>query len=476
LFEQELTDYWKTVVDTIQDGIMIVDKGGAIVSVNRALLRMTGYDRSELIGHPCSVLNCDTCEIARSRPGDHWCVLFKTGRMDQRRCTFMRKDRTHIHVLKNASLLRDRQGEVMGAVETMTDISEIVEKDTQIEAYRRELRISDAFHGIIGASPPMQRVFDRIANAARSDAPVVVLGESGVGKELVVRAIHETSGAPDRPFVKVNCAALNSSLLESELFGHVKGAFTGAYRDREGRFEAARDGDIFLDEIGDLPLSTQAKLLRVLEEKVVERVGDQRPRPVNVRIVSATNRNLDAMVREGKFREDLYYRINVIPIEVPPLRERAEDIPLLADVFFRRIQLKNGDGPVRGISREAMELLMDYPWPGNVRELKSAFEFAFVACQEPRILPEHLPPALSRKIGPETDPKSGRISDRFSGRNAGRSPSVAADDRKRRELIEALRASGGNRSEAARILGVSRVTVWNRMKKYGIRIDPRIGD
>lgn len=458
MFEQELTNYWKTVVDTIQDGIMIVDKGGTIVSVNRALLRMTGYERGELIGHPCSVLNCDTCEIARSRPGDHWCVLFKTGRMDMRRCTFMRKDRSHVHVLKNASLLRDRQGEVMGAVETMTDVSELVEKDTQIEAFRRELRMSDAFHGIIGTSPAMQRVFDLIANAARSDAPVIVLGESGTGKELVARAIHETSGDGNRPFVKVNCAALNSALLESELFGHVKGAFTGAYRDREGRFEAARGGHIFLDEIGDLPLSTQVKLLRVLEEKVVERVGDHRPLPVDVRIISATNRDLDALVREGKFREDLYYRINVIPIHVPPLRDRTGDIPLLADVFFRRIQLKNGNGQIRGISREAMDLLMDYSWPGNVRELKSAFEFAFVSCQEAQIRPDHFPPGVAHQTPPPThDPEVSGV-----------------DDRKRRELIDALRTTGGNRSEAARLLGVSRVTVWNRMKKYGVRLNPRI--
>lgn len=458
MFEQELTNYWKTVVDTIQDGIMVVDKGGTIVSVNRALLRMTGYTRDELIGHPCSVLNCDTCEIARSRPGDHWCVLFKTGRMDMRRCTFMRKDRSHVHVLKNASLLRDRQGEVMGAVETMTDVSELVEKDTQIEAFRRELRMSDAFHGIIGTSPAMQRVFDLIANAARSDAPVIILGESGTGKELVARAIHETSGDGNRPFVKVNCAALNSALLESELFGHVKGAFTGAYRDREGRFEAARGGDIFLDEIGDLPLSTQVKLLRVLEEKVVERVGDHRPLPVDVRIISATNRDLDALVREGKFREDLYYRINVIPIHVPPLRDRTGDIPLLADVFFRRIQLKNGNGQVRGISREAMDMLMHYSWPGNIRELKSAFEFAFVSCQEAQIRPDHFPPGLARQTAPPPDDAA----------------ASGVDDRKRRELIEALRTTGGNRSEAARLLGVSRVTVWNRMKKYGVRLNPRI--
>ncbi|MFW5854514.1 MAG: sigma-54 interaction domain-containing protein, partial [Thermodesulfobacteriota bacterium] len=337
MFEQELNNYWKTVVDTIQDGIMIVDQGGTIVSVNRALTEMTGYEQEEMIGKPCTVLNCDTCEIARERKGVHWCVLFKTGSMKMRRCTFVRKDGRPVHVLKNASLLRDRNGKVMGAVETMADISELVEKDTQLEAFRRQLNAEDAFHGIRGASPAMNRVFDLIANAAVSDAPVIILGESGVGKELAARALHEIAGETDperlstRPFIKVNCAALNESLLESELFGHVRGAFTGAVKSREGRFEAAQGGDIFLDEIGDLPLSTQVKLLRVLEEKVIERVGDNRPVPIDVRVISATNQDLKARVREGAFREDLYYRINVIPIRIPPLRERVEDIPLLAD-------------------------------------------------------------------------------------------------------------------------------------------------
>ncbi|GBC63493.1 sigma-54-dependent Fis family transcriptional re gulator [Desulfonema ishimotonii] len=453
MFEQEQNNYWKTVVDTIQDGIMIVDTGGTIISVNRALSEMTGYAKAELTGQPCSVLNCDTCEIARAREGEHWCVLFRTGSMKMRRCTFMRRDRVHVHVLKNASLLYDKNGKVMGAVETMTDISEIVAKDTQIEAFRRELRLEDAFHGILGNSAPMQQIFDLIGNAAHSDAPVIILGESGTGKELVAKAIHDAKGNAARPFVKVNCAALNESLLESELFGHVKGAFTGAYRSREGRFEAARGGDIFLDEIGDLPLSTQVKLLRVLEEKVVERVGDNKPIHTDVRIISATNRNLAELVRQGHFREDLFYRINVIPIHVPPLRERVGDIPLLADFFFRRIQLRSGK-EIRGISREAMHLLMECPWPGNVRELKSAFEFAFVSCTGGMIAPHHFPPTVFRDRRPGGGSREGK---------------KERDDAKKEALIRTLEATGGNQSEAARILGVSRVTVWNRMKKYNVR-------
>jgi transcriptional regulator with PAS, ATPase and Fis domain len=298
----------------------------------------------------------------------------------------------------------------------------------------------------------MQQLFDLISNASHSDAPVIIFGESGTGKELIAKAIHDTGPRKQNPYIKVNCAALTESLLESELFGHVKGAFTGAYRSREGRFEAAQGGNIFLDEIGDLPLSTQVKMLRVLEEKVVERVGDNRPIHIDVRIISATNRNLKLLVDQGGFREDLFYRINVIPIMVPPLRERVGDIPMLADSFFRRIQLKN-DKKIMGISSEAMELLMSYAWPGNVRELKSAFEYAFVTCRELVIQPYHFPPTVN--------------SAQPSVKNT-KKPLLNRADMKKKQLIEALESAGGNQSRAADILGISRVTVWNRMKKFGI--------
>jgi transcriptional regulator with PAS, ATPase and Fis domain len=238
------------------------------------------------------------------------------------------------------------------------------------------------------------------------------------------------------------------------LFGHVRGAFTGAYRSREGRFESARGGDIFLDEIGDLPLSTQVKLLRVLEEKVIERVGDNKPIPVNVRIISATNKNLKSLVDNGAFRDDLFFRINVIPIRLPPLRERVEDIPLLADTFLKRAQLK-GSRSIRGISNETMSLLMSYSWPGNVRELRSAFEYALVVCHESLIQPCHLP--------------TGIIYNQDQSRTPVNS-TVTAKDIQKRELIEALRKSRGNQSQAARLLGISRVTVWNRIKKYKINL------
>jgi two-component system, NtrC family, response regulator HydG len=451
--DQTLDRYWKTVIDIIHDGVMIVDVKGTIVSANNALACITGYGQTELVGQPCSILQCSSCNRVFDNTHHHWCLLFRAGSLEMRKCTMVRKDGSIVHVMKNASVLHDENDQVVGAVETLADITELMEKDSQIEAFRRELQSENTFQGMVGVSTSMRRTFDLIANVAASDAPALILGESGTGKELVARAIHQNSARKDLPYVQVNCAALNESVLESELFGHVKGAFTGAYQNRVGRFEAANGGDIFLDEIGDLPQSTQVKLLRVLEEKVIERVGDNRSISVDVRVITATNRNLKQLVESGIFRGDFYYRINVLPIKIPPLRERVEDIPLLAEMFFRRIQLK-GNKPIQGISPEAMQALVRYPWPGNVRELKSAFEYAFVACMENKIGIQHLPPDVSmardqHAVIPLAD--------------------ISLDERKKQELVQALAQAKGNQSLAGRILGISRVTVWNRMHRYGIR-------
>lgn len=453
---EELNQYWKTVVDTIQDGVMIVSPEGTIVSVNRAFEEMTGHSRSEIVGRPCGTINCSNCEIARKTGDSHWCGMFKKGYLKRQKCEILRKDGRMLHVLKNASVIRNHQGEVTGAVETMTDITDLLDKETQIETFRRELDAEDRFHGMIGVSAPMQQVFQLIANAAQSDAPVIIFGESGTGKEMVAKAIHDAGTRSGKPYLKVNCAALNEALLESELFGHVKGAFTGAHRDRAGRFEAAHGGDIFLDEIGDLPLSIQIKLLRVLEEKVVERVGDNTSIKVDVRIITATNRDLSELIAKGQFRQDFYYRINVIPIRVPPLRERTEDIPLLSRNFFNRIQLKSPK-KIDGISQPSMQILMNYDWPGNVRELKSAFEFAFVACPGGSIEPGHLPFPLLNRTAPACIPQRPPENEKI-------------DDVKRRRLQDALVRTSGNQSQAAALLGISRTSVWSQIKKYNIKI------
>lgn len=454
MFERDLDAYWKTVVGTIQDGVMIVDTEGIIVSVNKAFETITGYSREDILGKPCSTLSCSGCKVIRKSEDGHFCLMFKNGRLKMQKCLLMRNGGGYAYIRKNASVLRDGDGNVTGAVETITDITDLVEKDTQIESFRRELQAEDRFHGLLGATAPMRRVFDLIVNAANSDAPVIIYGESGTGKDLVAQAIHASSARKKKPYVKVNCAALNESLLESELFGHVKGAFTGAHRNRKGRFEAARNGDIFLDEIGDLPLSTQVKLLRVLEETVIERVGDNHPIHIDVRIISATNQDLRQLVDQGVFREDFFYRINVIPIWIPPLRERMGDIPLLAEAFFRRIQLKSGK-TIHGISNEALEILMKYPWPGNVRELKSSFEYAFVSCPGSMIAPEHLPPNI---IQSEALPKPKE------------KPHLSLDEIKKQRLLDALQKSGGNQSESARILGISRTSVWSQIKRFNITL------
>lgn len=453
----ELEGYWKAVVNTIRDGIMIVNTEGAIVSVNAAFESITGYRRDEIIGKPCSILQCDICDRQENPGSGIQCDLFHGHSHGPHRCKIRRKDGSFIPALKNGALLRDGEDNVIGGVGTIADLSELAERDSQIEAFRKHLRSEDNFQGIVGASSAMHQVFDMIRNAASSDAPVIIYGESGTGKELVSRAIHNLGPRRDKAFIKVNCASLTESLLESELFGHVRGAYTGAYKDRVGRFEKANHGDIFLDEIGDLPLSTQIKLLRVLEEKVIERVGSSSPIATNVRIISATNQDLMKLVEQGDYRKDLYFRINVIPIFLPPLRDRIEDIPLLAESFFTKLALKNNK-PISGISQQTIDILMGHSWPGNVRELKAAFEYAFVTCHEEVIQPHHLP---------ETIHKARRA------RGMGNQPrhGLNMQEIEKQELIEALRQAQGNQSRAAEILGVSRVTVWNRLKRHGI--DPK---
>ena len=450
--EQEINRHWKNIINTVSEGLMLVGVDGTISMVNKSFERITGYKAGEAIGRPCTLLNCDACEITRNKEGKGWCNLFNMGRDVRKRCLIMKRDGSYLPAIKNASLLKDERGTPLGAVETFTDISEFERLDQEYHQLSIQFDSDEGFHGIVGKSSVMQNVFQVVQKAAQSDAPVIISGESGTGKELVSLATHRLGRRREGPFVKLNCAALNEALLESELFGHVKGAFTGAYRHRQGRFEAAHGGDIFLDEIGDIPLSIQVKLLHVLETKQFERVGDHRPISVDVRIITATNRNLSQLIAQKKFREDLFFRINVIPIHLPPLRERIEDIPLLVNTFVRRLQVQTGK-KAAALSRDAMELFMNYHWPGNVRELKTALEYAFVITETDIIGTDALPPHILH----------GNIKGRIEPFHAGK------DDLAEKEaLIEALRKSSGNQSEAARILGISRVTVWNRMRKYGI--------
>jgi len=455
----EIGKYWKTIVDTLQDGLMVIDPGGNILAMNPAAERLTGYSADELVGQNCRTLNCTGCELYGRGVGEEWCSLYVKGIVKAKKCLISQKDRRALHVVKNASVLRDSEGNMIGAVETFTDISEIVRQQQEIVTLRKSCRLEEEHHGLLGESLPMQRLFELIENVAQTDAPVLIHGQSGTGKELVARAIHEESPRKDKPFIKVNCAALNENLLESELFGHEKGSYTGADRTRIGRFEAAHEGTVFLDEIGDIPLATQVKLLRVLEEKEIERVGDHKPIPVDVRIISATNKHLEALIAQDLFREDLFFRINVFPLKCPSLSERLDDIHLIVQNFIEQNAAKVSKNIV-GLTPETMETLLTYSWPGNVRELRNAIEYAFVLCSGNWISKEHLPPKITA-----------------NGKRplANHHQSSASWEEERKKLINTLCEVGGNQSEAARLLGVSRVTVWKRIKKYGINLEAELG-
>jgi PAS domain S-box-containing protein len=451
----DIGQYWKTIVDTLEDGLMVIDIEGNILTVNPAAARLTGYSADELTGSNCRTLNCTGCDIYARGPGKDWCSLFEKGEVRAKKCLITKKNLRAVHVLKNASVLYDSDGKMIGSVETLTDISEVVRQQQEIDSLRRTCRLDDGFHGMLGESPAMHQLFELIENVSQTEAPVLIYGQSGTGKELVARAIHDTSFRSNKPFIKVNCAALNENLLESELFGHEKGAYTGADRTRIGRFEAAHGGTIFLDEIGDIPLSTQVKLLRVLEEKEIERVGDQRPISVDVRIISATNKDLDELVAQGLFREDLLFRINVFPLNCPPLVQRTEDIPIIVQNFIEQNGGK-GEKTITGLAPEAMEAILAYNWPGNVRELRNTIEYAFVLCPGGWIGKEHLPPKI---YGASQKNASGLRANPDAWKN------------ERGNLLSVLRQVNGNQSEAARLLGVSRVTIWKRIKKYEINLN-----
>ncbi len=449
-----MTNFWKTIVDTMTDGLMVVDPEGMIVAVNRATEQITGYRRDELIGSPCTILNCDMCSARLGTNNEFICDLFETRTIERRKCSLQRKDGSRVPVMKNASVLFDDEGGIQGGVETLTDLQPVVKRDRTIARLNSILKGKDSFHGIIGKSRPMQLVFELIADAAQSDAPIIIYGESGTGKELVAAAVHNLGPRSKGPLVKVNCAALSETLLESELFGHVRGAYTGAERSRKGRFELADGGDIFLDEIGDIPRSMQVKILRVVQEKEFERVGEGLPVKVDVRIISATHRNLRELMDRREFREDLFYRLNVIPIHLPALRDRLEDLPLLVERLVEENRFKTGK-PIQGLTHDAMEALLAYRWPGNVRELINAVEYGFVVCRNDVIDVDHLPEAITSS--PE-----------------GSSRLVAANNRSEAEVVaEAMQRAGGKKIEAARLLGISRQALWKKLKKLDIKPDYR---
>jgi PAS domain S-box-containing protein len=437
------THDWEIVLDSINEGVFTVDRSWRITAFNRAAERITGVPRDKAVGRPC-------CEVFHASICERDCALrqtLETGEPVVKATAYIvshQGDRIPIRI--STALLKDNEGNVVGGVETFQDLS-------QVEQLRKQLANRFTFSDIIGRSPAMMRLFEILPQIAGSSSTVLLEGASGTGKELFARALHNLSPRRKKPFIAVNCAALPDTLLESELFGHKAGAFTDAKRDKPGRFLLAEGGTIFLDEIGDISPAMQIRLLRVLQERVVEPLGSVRPTPVDVRVIAASNRDLNKLVRKGKFRDDLYYRIRVVHLKLPELRQRREDVPLLVDHLIAKFNHLQGKD-IAGVSDDVMARLMEHDYPGNVRELENIIEQAFVLCRGGIIELPHLPPELR----PE----------RAIGRDEARPMSLEAMERFL--IIETLRRCRGNRKVAARSLGIDASTLYRKIKALGIEI------
>ncbi|HOI30490.1 MAG TPA: sigma 54-interacting transcriptional regulator [Melioribacteraceae bacterium] len=439
-FNENLKDH---ILDSIAEGVFTVDKNFKINFFNKAAERITGHHRKEVMGKFCkhvfqSEFCFSECPIA---------IVLQTRKniydfeSNIKSCVGESKP-----IKLNAAVLYNENDEPTGGIVSFRDIS-------IFEEIGINLQKETQFHAMIGHSRQMQNIFNLIQEIADSDAPVFIHGESGTGKELVANAIQKSSTRVDFPYIKFNCSVFPSNLLASELFGHVKGAFTDAIKDRAGRFELADKGTIFLDEVAEMPLQTQIQLLRVLQEGTFERIGESLSRHTDVRIIAATNINIKDALRNGKFREDLFYRLNVIPIEVPPLRNRTEDIVPLSKHFLNKFSLIYKK-KITEIDESALEILLQYNWPGNIRELENAIEYAFVrTTKQNKIIPSKLPSSLL-----ENRPS---VKLNIPAR-------INSYDREKTDLLALLEKHRWNKTKAAKELEVGRTTLWRRMKELKI--------
>jgi PAS domain S-box-containing protein len=429
------------ILDSINDGVFTVDGEWRITSFNRAAERITGVKRQQAIGRPC-------CEVFRASICETACALRKTlatGRPVVNKAVYILDAKgNRLPISISTAAFKDKNGKTIGGVETFRDLS-------LVEDLRKELEAKYRFADIVGRSSAMRRVFDILPQIAESDSTVLIEGASGTGKELFAKAIHKLSRRRDKRFVALNCAALPDTLLESELFGYKAGAFTDARQDKPGRFALANGGTLLLDEIGDISPAMQVRLLRVLQDRTYEPLGSVESVKTDVRVIAATNKDLAKLVRKGIFREDLFYRIHVIRLTLPSLRDRREDIPLLIEHFvakFNRLQGKD----VVGVSDEVLARLMDHDYPGNVRELENIIEHAFVLCRGALIEMAHLPPQLR-------------------GTTEATSPNIAGmtlEAMERFLIANALQRHNGNRTAAARQLGINPSTLFRKLKALGI--------
>ncbi len=455
-------NFLNQILDIMAEGLFTLDDQGIITSWNKSMEKITGYYAREAVGNTCKLIECSQC-FGKKCPADiNKCGVIKHGKTEVKECFIRHKDGYDIPVIKNARLALDDNDRILGIVETVTDLTELSKIKKTAEEAQRKLKKVYWFRNIIGKSAVMQNVFDAIRAAANSQVSVLIQGESGTGKELVAGAIHYSSAGDSTPLITVNCSALSETLLESELFGHIKGAFTGAHRDRKGRFEEADGGTVFLDEIGELTPYMQVKLLRVLQEREIERVGESKKRKIDIRIIAATNKNLYELTQQGKFREDLFYRLKVFPIYVPPLRKRREDIPLLVTHFIKKGN-KRENKLIKNVETEAIKRLMEHTWPGNIRELENAVEHAFVICNSDQIELKDLPVEIREKNS--LIEKVPVVSERVYMDAYKTSTSVKLT---KNSLLELLEECNWNKAEVGRRIQKSRTSVWKYMKKWNI--------
>ncbi len=439
----------QAVLDSIAEGVLTVNQAGIITSCSRTAGRILDRPVNDILERPFTTLFPQN----PTGPESPLTETLRTGRyIRDREVTLTDRQGNPIPVSLSTGPFRDEAGTLLGAVCTVRDLREI-------ERIAEERRTRSPFVGIVGKHPKIREVFDLVEMIKDSDSTVLLHGESGSGKGLFARALHDLSQRRAFPFVKVSCAALPETLLESELFGHEKGAFTGAIKERKGRFELADKGTIFLDEIGDLSPTVQVKLLRVLQDQEFERLGGNQTIRVDARVIAATHRNLPHLMREGKFREDLFYRLNVIPIHIPPLRERKSDIPLLVEYLLDRFAAR-GKGKATSLSPRTMSLLMDHPWPGNVRELENVLEHAMVCCKGAVIESEAMPHSLL--LG---RPEPGGKSLRPPARDRQPTPRALSE---KETILRSLESSRWNRGLAAARLGIDRTTLWRKMRRLGV--------
>lgn len=437
------------VLDNLNDGILVHDLNRKIVFINRAAEKITGYQRVKVLDKDCHKVFgrpfCDSISLFKEYAADNSISSFN------QRAPFTTPTGQTIDLEMNLNVLLNDQGVAIGIVTVFQDYTEIL----KLKLKAAESSISQ-FGAIIGGDPKMLDIFRQIQDVAAYDFPVYILGETGTGKELAAHAIHNCSPRKQGNFVPINCGALPEGLLESELFGHMRGAFSGAVKDKKGRLEMAHKGTVFLDEISEMPLNAQTRLLRFLQEGVIERVGATESVKVDAHVICATNKDLKAEVVKGHFREDLFYRLNVIPLRLPSLRERKSDIPLLVNHFLTRTATYYEASNPQRFNSEALEIMLAYDWPGNVRELQNAVQFAFVRCRGGAVIKlEDLPLELQNMIqGPDARPQSGLVTKEREELRPDLSPAAIA---------KAIEKAHGNKTKAAKILGVSRATFYRHL-------------